>query len=72
MRDAFTAFMRRDLKAEIEARVGHLVGWHINPAPPRPVDRPDRSLATDVPASILYHLVCALTQYLDSTARKSR
>lgn len=64
-----------DLKPEIEARVGRLFRWHIDPAPLGMwIDRIDergRSLATDVPASIFYHLVCALTQYLDSTAKKA-
>ncbi|AZO42376.1 mannose-1-phosphate guanylyltransferase/mannose-6-phosphate isomerase [Mesorhizobium sp. M7D.F.Ca.US.005.01.1.1] len=61
-----------DLKPEIEARVGRLFRWHIDPAPLGlwidRIDERGRSLATDVPASIFYHLVCALTQYLDSTA----
>lgn len=61
-----------DLKPEIEARVGRLFRWHINPAPlglwVDRIDERGRSLAADVPASIFYHLVCALTQYLDSTA----
>ncbi|WP_315919407.1 mannose-1-phosphate guanylyltransferase/mannose-6-phosphate isomerase [Mesorhizobium sp. SP-1A] len=60
-----------DLKPEIEARVGRLFRWHIDPAPTGLwIDRIDargRSLAKQVPASIFYHLVCALTQYLDST-----
>ncbi|RUZ72382.1 mannose-1-phosphate guanylyltransferase/mannose-6-phosphate isomerase [Mesorhizobium sp. M7A.F.Ca.US.006.01.1.1] len=61
-----------DLKPEIEARVGRLFRWHIDPAPLGlwidRIDERGRSLASDVPASIFYHLVCALTQYLDSTA----
>ncbi|RUX40205.1 AGE family epimerase/isomerase, partial [Mesorhizobium sp. M4A.F.Ca.ET.050.02.1.1] len=61
-----------DLKPEIEARVGRLFRWHIDPAPLGlwidRIDERGRSLATDVPASIFYHLVCALTQYLDGTA----
>lgn len=60
-----------DLKPEIEARVGRLFRWHIDPAPLGlwidRIDERGRSLATDVPASIFYHLVCALTQYLDCT-----
>ncbi len=64
-----------DLKPEIEARVGRLFRWHIDPAPLGlwidRIDERGRSLAADVPASIFYHLVCALTQYLDSTADKS-
>ncbi|RUX90318.1 MULTISPECIES: mannose-1-phosphate guanylyltransferase/mannose-6-phosphate isomerase [unclassified Mesorhizobium] len=64
-----------DLKPEIEARVGRLFRWHIDPAPLGlwidRIDERGRSLATDVPASIFYHLVCALTQYLDSTSDKA-
>ena len=60
------------VKPEIEERVGRLFRWHIDPAPVGLwVDRIDergRSRATEVPASIFYHLVCALTQYLDCTA----
>ena len=64
-----------DLKPEIEARVGRLFRWHIDPAPLGlwidRIDERGRSLAPDVPASIFYHLVCALTQYLDRTAKKA-
>jgi mannose-1-phosphate guanylyltransferase/mannose-6-phosphate isomerase len=60
-----------DLKPEIEARVGRLFRWHIDPAPLGLwIDRIDdkgRSVATEVPASIFYHLVTALMQYLDKT-----
>ncbi len=60
-----------DLKPEIEARVGRLFRWHIDPAPTGLwIDRIDdkgRSVAADVPASIFYHMVCALMQYLDAT-----
>lgn len=63
-----------DLKPEIEARVGRLFRWHVDPAPLGlwidRIDERGRSLASDVPASIFYHLVCALTQYLDGTAQK--
>jgi mannose-1-phosphate guanylyltransferase/mannose-6-phosphate isomerase len=63
-----------DLKPEIEARVGRLFRWHIDPAPLGlwidRIDERGRSLASDVPASIFYHLVCALTQYLDGTGEK--
>lgn len=63
-----------DLKPEIEARVGRLFRWHIDPAPLGlwidRIDERGRSLASDVPASIFYHLVCALTQYLDGTNNK--
>lgn len=65
-----------DLKPEIEARVGRLFRWHIDPAPLGLwIDRIDdrgRSVATEVPASIFYHLVCALTQYLDATAGENQ
>jgi mannose/cellobiose epimerase-like protein (N-acyl-D-glucosamine 2-epimerase family) len=60
-----------DLKPEIEARVGRLFRWHIDPAPLGMwIDRIDdkgRAVATEVPASIFYHLVTALMQYLDKT-----
>jgi mannose-1-phosphate guanylyltransferase/mannose-6-phosphate isomerase len=60
-----------DLKPEIEARVGRLFRWHIDPAPQGlwidKIDERGRSLATEVPASIFYHLVTALMQYLDKT-----
>ena len=61
----------RDLKPEIEARVGQLFRWHIDPAPSGLwIDRIDdkgRALATEAPASILYHSVAALTRYLRHT-----
>jgi len=60
-----------DLKPEIEARVARLFRWHIDPAPlglwMDRIDERGRSLATEVPASIFYHLVTALMQYLDKT-----
>ncbi|WP_274629727.1 mannose-1-phosphate guanylyltransferase/mannose-6-phosphate isomerase [Arvimicrobium flavum] len=60
-----------DLGPEIEARVGRLFRWHIDPAPMGlwidQIDERGRSQAREVPASIFYHLVCALTQYLDAT-----
>jgi len=60
-----------DLKPEIEARVARLFRWHIDPAPlglwVDRIDERGRSLATEVPASIFYHLVTALMQYLDKT-----
>lgn len=78
----FASFLREpvsapriNLKPEIEARVGRLFRWHIDPAPLGlwidRIDERGRSLASDVPASIFYHLVCALTQYLDGTVEKS-
>ena len=61
-----------DLKPEIEARVGRLFRWHIDPAPRGlwidQIDERGRAVATEVPASIFYHLVSALTQYLDRAA----
>ncbi len=60
-----------DLKPEIEARVSSLFRWHIDPAPRGlwidGIDEAGRASATDVPASILYHLVCALTAYIRET-----
>jgi mannose-1-phosphate guanylyltransferase/mannose-6-phosphate isomerase len=57
-----------DLKPEIEARVGRLFRWHIDPAPTGlwidRIDEKGRSLATEVPASILYHIVTALSMYM--------
>jgi mannose-1-phosphate guanylyltransferase/mannose-6-phosphate isomerase len=57
-----------DMKPEIEARVGRLFRWHIESAPEGMwidlIDENGRSKAKDVPASIFYHLVCALTAYL--------
>lgn len=65
-----------DLKPEIEARVGRLFRWHIDPAPQGlwidQIDERGRSLAKEVPASIFYHLVTALTQYLDKTEEVAR
>ncbi|MCG8273207.1 AGE family epimerase/isomerase [Aquamicrobium sp. NLF2-7] len=60
-----------DLKPEIEARVGRLFRWHIDPAPTGfwidRIDERGRAVANEVPASIFYHLVTALMQYLDKT-----
>jgi len=64
-----------DLKPEIEARVGRLFRWHIDPAPRGlwidQIDERGRAVAAEVPASIFYHLVSALMQYLDCTADRS-
>lgn len=61
-----------DRKPEIEVRVGRLFRWHIDPAPSGMwVDRIDakgRAIATEVPASILYHIVSATSLYLRATA----
>ncbi|HEY4193576.1 MAG TPA: AGE family epimerase/isomerase, partial [Mesorhizobium sp.] len=63
-----------DLKPEIEERVGRLFRWHIDPAPLGlwidRIDERGHSRASEVPASIFYHLVCALTQYLDGTGKE--
>ncbi|ESZ67725.1 mannose-1-phosphate guanylyltransferase [Mesorhizobium sp. L103C119B0] len=60
-----------DLKPEIETRVGRLFRWHIDPAPVGlwidRIDEKGKALATETPASIFYHLVTALMQYLDKT-----
>ncbi len=57
-----------DLKPEIEARMARLFRWHIDPAPRGMwidlIDEQGAARAKDVPASIFYHMVCALTQYL--------
>ena len=64
-----------DLKPEIETRVARLFRWHIDPAPLGmwidQIDEKGRALATAVPASIFYHLVSALMQYLDRTATEA-
>ncbi|MFZ1681469.1 MAG: AGE family epimerase/isomerase [Rhizobiaceae bacterium] len=60
-----------DLAPEIEARVGRLFRWHIEPAMTGlwvdQIDDKGRALAGPVPASIFYHLLSALMTYLDST-----
>ena len=57
-----------DMKPEIEARVGRLFRWHIDPAPSGLwidlLDERGRALAKDAPASILYHIVTALSAYM--------
>jgi mannose-1-phosphate guanylyltransferase/mannose-6-phosphate isomerase len=57
-----------DMKPEIESRVGRLFRWHIDPAPQGMwidlIDERGRTKAQDVPASIFYHCVSALTAYL--------
>ena len=62
-----------DMKPEIESRVGRLFRWHIDSAPQGMwidlIDERGRSKAKDVPASIFYHLVCALTAYLAAKAK---
>ena len=48
-----------------------LFRWHIEPAPLGmwidQIDERGMSVATEVPASIFYHLVNALMQYIDGT-----
>jgi len=62
----------RDLKPEIEARMGQLFRWHIDPAPNGlwidRINEHGRAIATEVPASILYHITAALSRYLRKTA----
>jgi mannose-1-phosphate guanylyltransferase/mannose-6-phosphate isomerase len=57
-----------DMKPEIEARANRLFRWHIEPAPEGLwidlIDEKGRAKSADVPASIFYHLVYALTEYL--------
>lgn len=63
-----------DLKPEIEARVHRLFRWHIEPAPTGlwidQIDERGRSVAADAPASIFYHLTCALNKYLDAAGSR--
>lgn len=60
-----------DLKPEIEGRVANLLRWHIYPVEQGLwIDRVKANgtaCSGDVPASILYHLVSALTLYLQFT-----
>lgn len=57
-----------DLKPEIEARVRRLFRWHLDSAPNGLwidlIDEKGRQKAGEVPASILYHIVTALSMYL--------
>lgn len=57
-----------DLKPEIEARVGRLFRWHLDPAPQGlwidQIDERGRHVASEAPASILYHIVTALSMYM--------
>lgn len=61
-----------DMKPEIEARVGRLFRWHVDPAPSGlwidRIDEQGRACADHVPASIFYHMVTALTRYLDAVS----
>lgn len=61
-----------DMKPEIEARAGRLFRWHIEPAPQGlwidMIDEKGRAKSSEVPASIFYHLVFALTEYLSFNA----
>jgi mannose/cellobiose epimerase-like protein (N-acyl-D-glucosamine 2-epimerase family) len=65
-----------DLKPEIEERVARLFRRHLDPAPSGlwidRVDENGRACATEVPASILYHVVDALACYLDAGAGQAR
>ncbi|MBX8801089.1 NTP transferase domain-containing protein [Ochrobactrum sp. MR28] len=61
-------YNEQDLKPEIEARIATLFRWHIHPAPEGlwfdRLDAHGANCSDHVPASILYHLVSALTLYL--------
>lgn len=61
-------YQGRDLKPEVEVRVANLFRWHIEPATAGlwhdRVDAQGKNCSDNVPASILYHLVSALTCYL--------
>ncbi|MBX8824318.1 AGE family epimerase/isomerase [Ochrobactrum sp. SFR4] len=63
----------QNMKPEIEARIATLFRWHLHPAKRGLwIDRVDKNgshCSGHVPASILYHLVSALTLYLQVTAR---
>lgn len=63
----------QDMKPEIEARIATLFRWHLHPAKRGLwIDRVDKNgshCSGHVPASILYHLVSALTLYLQVTAK---
>ncbi|EJF90392.1 AGE family epimerase/isomerase [Bartonella tamiae] len=65
-----------DLKPEIEARVGRLFRWHIEAAPKGlwidKISENGRSIAKDVPASIFYHMITALTQYREFIKKTSQ
>ncbi len=60
-----------DLKPEIENRIETLFRWHLYPAQQGlwidQIDGTGAPRSGHVPASILYHLVSALTLYLDKT-----
>ncbi|RBO97522.1 AGE family epimerase/isomerase [Pseudochrobactrum asaccharolyticum] len=61
-------YNEQDLKPEIEARIATLFRWHLHPAPEGlwfdRLDAHGANCSDHVPASILYHLVSALTLYL--------
>jgi len=66
---------KQELAGEIEARVDRLFAWHLDNAPEGLwVDRIDENgvaTATDVPASILYHIVGAFQAYLNHFGKPS-
>ncbi len=66
---------KQELAGEIEARVDRLFAWHLDNAPEGLwVDRIDEhgvATATDVPASILYHIVGAFQAYLNHFGDRS-
>lgn len=58
-----------DLKPEVESRAARLFRRHIDAAPKGlwidAIDEHGRALSQSVPASIFYHLITALTHYMD-------
>lgn len=58
------------MNSAVEDKVARLFTWHIDPAPAGmwidSIDARGKSISTHVPASILYHLIGALTRYLDA------
>ncbi|KAA6204369.1 MAG: mannose-1-phosphate guanylyltransferase [Candidatus Tokpelaia sp.] len=61
-----------DLKPEVESRIARLFRWHIDTAPKGlwidAIDEQGKARSQSVPASIFYHLVAALTYYMDFAA----
>ena len=66
-------YNEQDLKPEIEARTATLFRWHLHPAPEGlwfdRLDARGANCSDHVPASILYHLVSALTLYLQPAGK---
>ncbi|WP_439273227.1 AGE family epimerase/isomerase [Pseudochrobactrum sp. HB0163] len=64
-----------DLRPEIESRIETLFRWHLQPAQQGlwidQIDHAGIKCSGFVPASILYHLVSALTLFLEKTGAKN-